>query len=259
MPKLFIGSVVWRQRDESYSLALEKLKARALLENWEIIDGTQVGDALVSRSRSIAGSQFLRSDADVFLSIDSDIVFDPKQVFPFCQKAMDLRGILGACYSGHSRTQFQPTFLLHEGQTLRFHYDAKPEEVRFVGGGFMAIDKSVFEKLSHTIPVCHKEMGYRSFWPFYQPMIIPSNYSSEHLYLSEDWAISEYARKVGVKTYLDPSIRLAHMSMVPVVIEDFFKAQIAPNQTYSLTLEELGKLTIRLETPQEEFAPCHQR
>src|SRR3990167_8297916 len=112
----------------------------------EFTDGTVRGDAAVDRARSMVGSAFLRSDADVMVSIDSDIWFRPGDAIKLAEEAMEF-DVIGALYMTR-KLNTQPAIMLPAGEGVSFDPDARPVETPFVSGGFTAVNKKVFERLS---------------------------------------------------------------------------------------------------------------
>lgn len=210
----------------------------------DFTDGTVVGDALISRARSIVASAFLRSDADVLLSIDSDIWFRPQDAIALCEKAVG-RGIIAALYMTRSLNT-QPALML-PSRPVTLGPESKPVEVPFASTGFMAVERRVFEGLSGALPLCHQGWSDRgadtSFWPFYMPYTIPWE-GDGHMYLSEDWAFCQRAKDAGYKVWLDPSIRLGHMGTAMFTLEDLIREPKPEARTMTLARRDDGTLDI---------------
>lgn len=200
------------------------LQYEAMARGHEVEEHFIVGDALVDRARNIAASMFLRSDADVFLTIDADIWFRPEDALKLCEEAVEY-GIIGALYVTRAKHP-QPALMLPQDKEVEFVAWAKPEPVPFVSTGFLAVHRRVFDRLARRLPLCHKEWTDRgedtSFWPFYMPYVIPWQ-GDGNLYLSEDWAFCERAKESGFVCWLDPSIRLGHYGEVLLTMEDIVR------------------------------------
>src|SRR3990167_7870113 len=104
--KLFLGSVLYRNVEAAYTESMALLQRELDRRGIEFTYGAGSGGALVSRSRSIVASAFMRSDADLLLTIDSDIWFRAQDAIALCEKAMD-RHMIGAMYMTRS-LQTQP-------------------------------------------------------------------------------------------------------------------------------------------------------
>lgn len=169
------------------------------------------GDALISRVRSIAVSQWLREDdGDVFLMFDDDIVFRPDEAARVVALAREKKGIACAAYPvrGGSHLALRT---LEQGE-LRFGPDLEPIEVRWAGTGFIAAHRSVCEAIAATMPLCHPDN--LQFWPMFQPVIYTTEApDGEEVseYLSEDWAFCERARRLGFQVWLDRTVELTHL------------------------------------------------
>lgn len=219
--EIYVGGVVYRELTVEYHDSMLRLTSLCGQRGIALTNGVVKGDALISRSRSLAASAFLRSSADVLLTIDSDIFFRPEDAVALCQKAMDY-DIIGALYMTRA-LETQPAMMLPPEKKVVFAPNSAPVEVPFLSTGFMAAHRRVFEKLAGTVPLCHKTWKQNgtdtSFWPFYMPYCIEWP-EDGHLYLSEDWAMCQRAKDAGYKIYLDPSIRLAHVGTKLYTLED---------------------------------------
>lgn len=221
--KVFLGSVVWREEMVQHAQCMDALRDELRRREIDFVEGTVVGDALVSRSRSIAASAFLRSDCDVLLTIDSDIWFRAEDAVGLCEKAVG-HDIIGGLYMTRGLEK-QPALMLPD-EPVVFAANSPPVEVPFISTGFEAVHRSVFERLAEPLPLCHMGWNDRgedtSFWPFYMPFTIPWE-GDGHMYLSEDWAFCQRAKDAGFKVWLDPSIRLGHYGTYLNTLEDLMR------------------------------------
>ena len=222
--KLYLGNAVWRSEEVGHAQSMRSLVRELDKRGVEFTDGTVVGDALISRARSIIGSTFLRSDADVLLSIDSDIWFRAEDAIALAERAMAY-DIVAAMYMTRA-LQTQPALMLPE-EPVTFAAGQEAVETPFVSTGFVAVNRRVFQALSEELPLCHRGWNDRgadtSFWPFYMPFTIPWE-GDGHMYLSEDWAFCQRAKDAGFKVWLDPSIRVGHIGQTMFTLEDLIRA-----------------------------------
>src|SRR3990167_1513860 len=250
--KLFLGSVLYRNVEVAYAESMALLQRELDRRGIEFTYGAASGDALVSRSRSIVASAFMRSNADVLLTIDSDIWFRAQDAIALCEKAMD-RHMIGAMYMTRS-LQTQPALMLPD-EEVTFAAGIDPVSVPFISTGFMAVKKDVFRSISLALPLCHQGWNDRgqdtSFWPFYMPFTIPWE-GDGHMYLSEDWAFCQRARDLGYKVWLDPSIRLGHMGQVMFTMEDLIRAPKPDAQPLKLVRSADGQLQTFTQPAREE-------
>ena len=218
--KIYVGSIVYRTVEVPHYDSMLRLREFCSRNGIELMEGIVRGDALVERSRSIAASSFLRSDADVMITIDSDIWFRPIDAISLCQKALE-KQIIGALYMTRNLNS-QPAMMLPETAVV-FADNSEPVEVPFISTGFMAMTKAPLEALAATLPLCHESWGATSFWPFYLPYVVPWP-GDGHILLSEDWAFCQRAKDAGFGVWLDPSIRLAHHGDYGYTLEDLLRS-----------------------------------
>ena len=216
--RVYVGMCIHRQIDcDAHFSLLQLLACPSVKFTW----ARERQDALIDRARSMVATRFLeKTFDDVFLSLDDDIVYDPLDVVKVCRLVADgTCDIAGAGYvakkEGGSHVMIKP----FPGQKITFGKDEKPVEVRWISGGFMAVSRKVFEKMSETLPLCHSKDDRLRLYPFFQPF--PKEIDGRWIYISEDWAFCERARDLGFKVWLDPSVFLAHAGRYLYDIDDF--------------------------------------
>lgn len=246
MTKLYIGRSVWRQEETQHVKCMIDLVRYLDANKIDFIDGTVPGDALISRSRSIVASCFLRSDADVLIQIDTDIVFKPEDVVRIAHEA-ERHGVACGLYMTRNIAT-QPAALLPDSE-ITFAPGRPPVEVPFGSTGFMAIHRRVFKRLAEDLPLCHQtwESNGQSiaFWPFYMPYVIEWPVDG-YMYLSEDWAFCQRAKDAGFKVFLDPSIRLGHVGSYTYTLEDLARPPRSAPAPMQLRRGEDGTLDINV-------------
>jgi hypothetical protein len=188
-------------------------------------------DALISRSRSAAASEFLQSGAEILIMIDHDISWEPGDLERLAQKTAETRSVVAGIYSKRS---------FGSGVAVRF---AEPGEYttgtdrlvrgRYLSTGFFGVHRRVVERLSQTLPLTNE-----NFWPFFMPMLSnPSAPDERPEYLSEDWAFCERARAEGFELYLDLKPRLVHNGAHSYRVID---SQVALPPNSAITLQHLA-------------------
>lgn len=216
--KVFIASPVYRQVEfRHYTAMLRLFQTCSEVEDVELTFGMVPGDADVARARNVAVAHFLKSDADVLLSIDADIWFTSADAIRLCREAVE-HGIVGALYMVRSIKARQPAQMLELDQQITFAPGEPLAEVQYLATGFMAVRRDVFETLAKTLPV-YMQSTPLPFQPFYQQFAIEHEVEG-HLYLSEDYAFCHRARAAGFRVWLDPTIRLAHIGQYEFRLED---------------------------------------
>ena len=244
--RIFLGSVAWRQVEQGHHSSVVRLFQECTRRGIEIREGSVVGDALVSRARSLAASAFLRSDCDVLLSIDSDIWFRPEDAIELCEQALAGHDVIGGLYMTRA-VRTQPAMML-PNEPLTFAAGQQPVETQFVSTGFTAVTREPFEALSKTLPLCHqswKQDGEdTSFWPFYMPFTIPWE-GDGHIYLSEDWAFCQRAREAGFKLWVHPGLRVGHYGSYMYTLEDLIRPEKPLPQPLKFQRTPQGNLDVQ--------------
>lgn len=229
MDRLRVWHRVSEKRVESETLILcawrdvhtETMKSvgELLKRGWR----TQIhtNDALISRVRSIAVSKWLReSDGDVFLMIDSDIAFTPRDADKVVALAREKRGVACGAYPVRGGSHLACRQLVEPGSTfadlpiLQFGPEKPPVQISYAGTGFFAAHRDVCEAIAATMPLCHGNYDW-GFWPMFMCMTRPSPFDASITeYLSEDWAFSQRAIDLGYEVWLEPSALLTHMGQI---------------------------------------------
>lgn len=236
--RIFYGGIAYRSVDVAHHEAVLSFQEECLARGIAV-DRCMITGVLISRSRSIVASNFLRSEADVLLTIDSDIVFRAQDAISLCEKALKY-DLIGGCYATRGSRRKVAALLPH-GEAVVFANNEEPLQVRYLAAGFMAISRSVVEKIRDTLPLC--DQGTKDtpseadlpFWPFYMPYVIPVKEKQKNVYLSEDVAFCERAKGVGFKMWLDPTIRLGHVGDYMFLLEDLIRPERPEAQPMTLT------------------------
>ena len=211
--KIAIGGAIWRTAETGYWKCL-----RPVLNQLDAFHMPILGDALVERARSTCATLFLTTDADVLMSIDSDIVnFTPEHVQTVCEGAEE-HGVVSGLYvtRGTPVSNPRPSVVPMNGVEINLR---EPElvEMRWLPQGFIAVHRRVFEEMKKTLPVLHELKG--GMWPFYQTFEFYDP-DEGRILLGEDWAFCERARQAGFKSYLDPSVTVGHVGSYIYSIKD---------------------------------------
>ena len=234
--KIYVGSIVGRYYEYDHVASLLRL-----LRVPNVTYAPRVGDALLCRARSKVATDFLATDADVLLTIDSDIVFQPEDALTVCHMALDKSAVVGGQYVTRVKggPRCFPTSLVEDDLTVTYGPLHETVPAKYVAGGFTAIPRVVLEKMAQRsdCPMLHEKSSI-NFRPFYQPMIVDGD--GEQLYLSEDWAFCERARQEGFPILLDPGVRLLHIGPHFFRLEDMLEDQLATQQL-SLTRHAGGR------------------
>ena len=226
--KIYVGSAIWRSVEVGHMKSLVPL-----LRTPGVQYAPQTGDALIERARGISATHFLReSDADVHLSIDSDITgFTVEDTLKLCSLAMDY-DIVAAAYVTRSADKAFPTAYYEQDVRVNHAFDHTPVEIKWAATGFLAVHRRVFETLAKDLTLLHASEPW-AFYNFYGPTEYQDD-ETEPILLSEDYAFCQRAKDAGFKVYLDPAVRIGHIGSYVYRLEDTAQKQIEP-QPIALT------------------------
>lgn len=172
---------------------------------------TMANESLVTKARSRIANFFMNNtEYEYILFIDADIGFTPEDVFKLLSSNKDI--VCGA----------YPM----KGIPLRYNYNLSQPEVKEgdlvrienIGFGFALIHRKVFESISNkygeelkyfpatnnsSYPPTEKE--YHNSYHYFLEL------KKDMSYLPEDFSFFERAKSVGYTTWLNTTIRLAHV------------------------------------------------
>jgi hypothetical protein len=195
-------------------------------------------ESLITRARNYLADEFLRSEYDHLLFIDSDIHFEAQDVLvlhhyainrddmdiicgPYPKKAISWEKIKLAVDKGYADKnpllleEFVGDYVFNPVDGIQKFRVDEPVEVKEGGTGFMMIKREAFERMDRDYPerlykpdhVRTKSFdGSREIMAYFDCVIDPES----KRYLSEDYMFCQYARKSGSKVWLLPWIKLKH-------------------------------------------------
>lgn len=171
-------------------------------------------DALISRSRSRAMTEFLKSDCDVMFMVDHDIEWNAGDLLATADMAHLKKSIVGGMYSMRGKNQGCASRLKGEKVTVHIGRDTL-HEADSVAGGFVAIPRVVVDEVlkagtaaAAALQHADANMGmetanrviaecldYVPFYDFFRCVTVASVLSpNEHEMASEDWSFCLRAR-----------------------------------------------------------------
>jgi hypothetical protein len=165
------------------------------------------GCSVVSRARNMIAHEFLKSDCDHLLFIDSDMNFEPDSVLRLLAWNQT-KPIVGGAYE--SRKEGKIYILSLDGDKEHVQMDAMGNvKARRIATGFMMIQRKVFEKLAEMHPEWeHKDNTsdamLHSFFDFKV---------TREGYIGEDFLFCDRAQEAGFSVWIDPTIKLGHMGI----------------------------------------------
>lgn len=180
--------------------------ARALLNEQAVAQGAglefrvvfQPGCSLVTMARNQCAADFLKSDADKLIFIDSDVSWEPGNLIRLATHDVDF---VGGAYRLKQETEAYPVGWLD-----------KPElwtkngllEVASLPGGFLCLSRNVFERLRVAYPI-----RKYSHYDFSGHAYFDAPFADGRLY-GEDSRFCHDWRKIGGEVWLDPELSLTH-------------------------------------------------
>lgn len=172
------------------------------------------GCPYVDHARSFIASQFLdRTDAEVLMWIDHDIIFNAHEVEPMVDRllASDY-AVLGGAYSVK-----QPHGMIvgaMKDATEAVFYEPGIHEAVGLGMGFTAVKRTALEKLTETLPKVNCPTFREKCWPFYHHIV------DDVQYLGEDFSFCQRVRDAGMKVGMDVQPRVWHKGTYVYSLED---------------------------------------
>jgi hypothetical protein len=172
---------------------------------------TRVNDSLVTRTRNVLTADFLATDCERLLFIDSDLIFTQEHVDRITSHEVDI------CAG------FYP--IKEDGAKVRWCVNGPdgstgptPDArglapVKYIGTGFMCIHRRVFERMiaaGVATPYVTDDDRHRpehDFWPV-GVVTLPGRAPR---YMSEDWYFCQRALDLGYPIWGDVQVQLRHV------------------------------------------------
>lgn len=205
MSKIFLASPVYREAPVEFVL-----NVRSALQA-KIVDavGFKLGDSLVSRARNNLTHEFLKSNCDYMLQIDSDIVFKHSDIEKI--KSHDVAVVGGIYPIKEKETRWCLNLF---PSTVKSNSDLIA--VSETGTGFLLVRRDVFESIRED----HPERSYKcdmdkdTKYDFWRVGV------KNGRYLSEDWWFCQDARDAGYDVFVDTKITLGHIGLTSYPINE---------------------------------------
>jgi glycosyltransferase involved in cell wall biosynthesis len=195
-------------------------------------------ESLITRARNYCVDEFLRSDCDYLMFIDSDIGFDYKDVLtllhfagsdeydiitaPYPKKTIAWEKVKSAVDLGYADDnpfnlqEFVGDYVFNPVDGIKSFSVTEPVEIKEGGTGFMMIPRKTFDRFAEAYPELkyipdHARTesfdGSREIMCYFDTVIDPES----KRYLSEDYMFSQYARKAGMRIWMFPWMKLKHV------------------------------------------------
>jgi hypothetical protein len=172
--------------------------------------GSICGCSVVSRARNLLAQDMIESNCDYLLFIDSDINFEPEQVFRLMAWAQDpKKGIVAGVPRTRSETKtYIATLDYDRNNELTMNGMGLVRAAR-VATAFMLVRREVFT----TLEAKHPEWRYydtrsgRTLTAMFDFLV------TDEGYMGEDFLFCDRARAHGFEVWVDPAITLGHMGV----------------------------------------------
>ncbi len=192
------------------AVSLAKFAQAAPKHGIDINIGSICGCSVVSRARNLLVQDFIESDADYLMFIDSDINFEPDDILRLMAWAQDTKkGIV----AGVPRVRdIQKTYIADldhdDNGDLTMNGMGLVRATR-VATAFMLIRRD----LVTTMIAAHPD------WTYFDKRCgknVPALFDfklTEEGYIGEDFLFCDRARELGFEVWVDPTIALGHMGV----------------------------------------------
>jgi hypothetical protein len=220
--KLMIGLPAYDHKvGLKMAVSLMHLGQKVIDHGIQIVISSVCGCSVVSRARNLIADEFMKSDCDHLLFIDSDMTFDPDSVIRLLAWNQE-KPIVAGVYEARKEGKIYIVSLAGDGTAI--HCDENGLiEARRVATGFMMIQRGVFQKLKDAHPEWeHKDTSSDNMlWGYFDFKLTREGY------VGEDFLFCDRVREQGLSIWVDPTIKLGHMG-IHEFKSDFEKDVIQP-------------------------------
>jgi hypothetical protein len=197
-------------------------------------------ESLITRARNYCADEFMRSDAQHLMFIDSDIGFNPQDVLalmamqanepekydivggPYPKKCISWEKIKHAVDKGvadqdpNVLEKFVGDYVFNPKGGQQSIQISEPCEVLEIGTGFMMVSKQAMTKFAETYPQYNYKPdhvrtaafdGSREIMMYFQAEVD----AKSKRYLSEDYWFCQKAQEAGLKTWFCPWMKMQHV------------------------------------------------
>jgi hypothetical protein len=173
------------------------------------------GHSDIARGRSVIATEALAEGFDELMWIDSDVVFEPRDVDRLRRHGLP---IVGGIYPLKGKRKLAITALERE-TTLVFGKGGGIVELKHVATGFLHTRRSVYDAIRahHALPTCRSDKPC-GIVPYFLSQIVEED--GESSYLGEDFSFCWRARRAGIGIFADTTIRLGHVGSYTYGWED---------------------------------------
>ena len=212
--KLMIGLPAYDHKvGLKMAVSLMQLAQKVLEHGIHIQVSSICGCSVVSRARNLIAYEFLESDCDHLMFIDSDMTFDADSVIRLMAWNQS-KAIVGGAYQARKAGKVY-ILSLDGGEGVNGTEGTVSMDgwglvkAHRIATGFMMIQRQVFEKLRANHPEWrHKDTNSdKKLHAYFDFMTTPDGY------IGEDFLFCDRARAEGFDIWIDPTIKLGHMGV----------------------------------------------
>ena len=212
------------------AVSLAKFSRASAEHGIDIQIGSICGCSVVSRARNLLAKDMLESKCDYLLFIDSDINFEPDDIFRLMAWGTDpKKGIVAAVPRTRNESKvYIATLDYDENGDLTMNGMGLVRAKR-VATAFMLVRREVFETLEKE----HPEWAYYDSKTDRMLSCMFDFQLTEEGYIGEDFLFCDRVRSHGFEVWIDPSITLGHMGVQEYVGnygDDILYPMVVPNQ-----------------------------
>jgi hypothetical protein len=207
MNKIFLGLPIYRECPVDFMVNVHKALGQKVIHKVAF----KMGDSLVSRARNNLTHDFLKSDCDYMLQIDSDIVFTNDQIKRLASHDLPIVGGLYAIKEDNLRWCSNA---LVEAKVMKNGL----LRARETGTGFLIVHRDVF----HSIREDHPERVFKCDMDKEMKFDYWAVGVRDGRYLSEDWWFCKDARDAGYEIFVDTKVRVGHLGITRYPLKHHF-------------------------------------
>jgi hypothetical protein len=204
MPKLFIGLPIYAQVPADFMACLLALQA---CKPCELEVHFCQGDG-IARSRNQLTARFLGSDCTHLLFIDCDLIFSPEHVARIIGHDVP---VVGGLYP--KKQEGRVEWVINACLTPTAPDARGLQPVRYIGTGFLCVQRAVFERMiaAHPEIAFNADYGARDVQHDLWPMGVYQYPDGSSRYLSEDWFFCQRWLDLGGEVLADTRVILKHI------------------------------------------------
>ena len=212
------------------AVSLAKFSRASAEHGIDIQIGSICGCSVVSRARNLLAKDMLESKCDYLLFIDSDINFEPDDIFRLMAWGTDpKKGIVAAVPRTRNESKVYIATLDYDDNGDLTMNGMGLVRAKRVATAFMLVRREVFETLERE----HPEWAYYDSKTDRTLSCMFDFQLAEEGYIGEDFLFCDRVRDHGFEVWIDPSITLGHMGVQEYVGNygnDILYPMVVPNQ-----------------------------